>query len=192
LSAFIDTLKSIDSSILLAINGWHSPFWDNFMMYTSNRLVWIPLYLGLVYVLYRKFGKSFWLIVLFAIAAVAMSDQLASHLVKNLVMRYRPSHNLILAPKLHFVDNYMGGLYGFASSHASNTFAIAVFLFLLFPKDKLLTIAMFFWACLVCYSRMYLGVHYPSDIVGGMIIGSLSAWLCYTLWHKLSARLQLK
>lgn len=192
MSAFIDNLKSIDNSILLAINGAHTPFWDNFMMYASNRLVWIPLYLALVYLLFKKLGKSFWLAVLFAIAAVAISDQLASHLVKNLVMRYRPSHNLILSSKLHYVDNYMGGLYGFASSHASNTFAIAVFLYLLFPTDRILILGMFFWACLVCYSRMYLGVHYPSDIVGGMIIGTLSAALCYTLWRKLSTRLQLK
>jgi len=191
MSSFTDTLKSIDNAVLLFINGMHTPFLDSFMMVVSNRLIWIPLYLFLVYLIIRKYGKSSWLLIVFGILAVALSDQLASNLIKNLVMRYRPSHNLWLAPHLHFVADYMGGQYGFASSHAANTFALATFIMLIMPKYRNLTIALFCWALLVCYSRMYLGVHYPSDILGGMIVGGFSAWICYKLWQLVSKRLAL-
>ena len=192
MSSFIDTLKDIDNAILLFINGIHSPLIDNVMMGISNRFVWIPLYLFLGYLIVKKFGKNSWLPVLFAILAIAMSDQLTSHVVKNIVQRYRPSHNLILAPKLHLVGDYMGGLYGFASSHASNTFGLSVFIMLLMPEKRWLIISLFIWAVVVCYSRMYLGVHYPSDIIGGAIIGAFSAWLCYKLWQYTDKRLALK
>lgn len=167
----------------------HSPFWDSVMMGISNRVIWIPLYIFLAYLIIRRFGKSSWLIILFAILAVAMSDQAASHLVKNMVMRYRPSHNLILGPQLHIVNDYRGGMYGFASSHASNTFALATFILLLMPEKKLLVSLLFVWAVVVCYSRMYLGVHYPSDIVGGAIIGIICAWVSYKLYGIASKRI---
>jgi undecaprenyl-diphosphatase len=191
MSSFIDTLKSIDNAVLLFINGMHSPFFDGFMAVVSNRLIWIPLYILLAYLIIRKYGKSSWLVIIFGILAVALSDQLASNLLKNIVMRYRPSHNLTLAPQLHFVNGYMGGLYGFASSHAANTFALATFIMLIMPQQPKLAIALFCWALLVCYSRMYLGVHYPSDIAGGMIVGCLSAWICCKLWRLVSKRLAL-
>lgn len=151
-------------------------------MAISNRFIWIPLYIFLAYRIYKKHGKKSWLIVLFAIIAVALSDQLASHLVKNIFMRYRPSHNLILSSQLHFVDDYVGGLYGFASSHASNTFSLTIFFMLLMPKNYKLIAGLFCWAVIVCYSRMYLGVHYPSDIFGGALIGVMSACIAYRLY----------
>ncbi len=183
----IETLKSIDNAILLFINGLHSPFFDRFMMLMSNRFIWVPLYLALVFITYKKFGKKCFFVVLFAGLAVAMSDQLASHLVKNLVMRYRPSHNLILSPKLHIVDDYRGGLYGFASSHAANTFALAFFLSMVIPASRKLSIFLFCWASLVCYSRVYLGVHYPSDIAGGVVIGLFSASVMYMVYSRIPA-----
>jgi len=184
-----DTLKSIDNAILLFINGMHTPFLDGAMTIVSNRLTWIPLYVLLLWLVLKKFGKNAWLVMILCLAAVALSDQLASHLVKNFVMRYRPSHNSLLAPHLHLVGDYMGGLYGFASSHASNTFAVACFITFIMPQNKQLVTGLFFWACLVCYSRVYLGVHYPSDILGGAIIGFLSAWICYKIWVPVYKRL---
>jgi undecaprenyl-diphosphatase len=187
--SFLNKLKSLDNSILLFINSRHSQFWDGFMMDISNRFIWIPLYLFLAFLIYREFGKKSWIIILFAIIAVALSDQLASHLVKNIFMRYRPSHNLILSPQLHFVDDYKGGLYGFASSHASNTFSLTVFIMLLMPKNYKLIAGLFCWVVIVCYSRMYLGVHYPSDIIGGALIGILSAWISFRLCNRVQKRM---
>ena len=189
MESFLNKLKSLDNSILLFINSRHSQFWDGFMMDISNRFIWIPLYLFLAFLIYREFGKKSWIIILFAIIAVALSDQLASHLVKNIFMRYRPSHNLILSPQLHFVDDYKGGLYGFASSHASNTFSLTVFIMLLMPKNYKLIAGLFCWVVIVCYSRMYLGVHYPSDIIGGALIGILSAWISFRLCNRVQKRM---
>jgi undecaprenyl-diphosphatase len=191
MSSFLDTLKSIDNSILLFINGMHSPFWDNVMMGISNRFIWIPLYLFLIYLMIKKYGKNSWLVIGFALLAIGLSDQVASHLIKNMVMRYRPSYNLILAPHLHIVGDYLGGQYGFVSSHASNTFGLTDFIMLLMPQNRKLIFGLFCWAALVCYSRMYLGVHYPSDIVGGAIVGAVCAWVSYKLWAYTSMRLSL-
>lgn len=182
----IEALKNIDNAILLFINHHYSPFADELMIWVSNRFIWIPLYLVLVFLLYKEFGKGCWLVILCGIAAIALSDQLASGIVKNMVMRYRPSHNLVLSHQLHYVGDYTGGLYGFASSHASNTVALALYLTLLMPRKRTMIILLFCWAGLVCYSRMYLGVHYPSDIAGGAILGALSAWLMYKIYKRLS------
>ncbi len=183
----LDKLKNIDNALLLFINHHHTPFFDGFMMMMSNRFVWIPLYLGLALLAFRKYGWRSLLLIVCAGLAVAMSDQLASHLVKNLVKRYRPSHNLVLSQQLHYVNNYLGGLYGFASSHAANTVALALFLTLAMPRMPLLSVFLFCWVGLVCYSRMYLGVHYPSDIAGGAIIGAVSALVMSRVYNLIRA-----
>jgi undecaprenyl-diphosphatase len=187
----IEYLKQVDNAILLFINNLHSPLWDRIMMGISNRFIWIPFYLLLAYIIIKKYGKNSWLIIVFGIITVALSDQLASHLIKNIFLRYRPSHNLLLVPHLHIVDNYVGGQYGFVSSHAANTFGLTVFIVLLMPQNRKLIISLFCWTALVCYSRMYLGVHYPSDILGGALVGIISAWICYKLWLLTSKRLSL-
>jgi len=127
--------------------------------------------------------------VVFVIATIAISDQLASHLIKNLVMRYRPTHNLILSPHIHIVDNYRGGLYGFVSSHAANTTALTAFIIMLMPEKRILAWCLCFWVAVICYSRMYLGVHYPSDIAGGIIVGVFSAWVTNRLWRLVDKKL---
>ncbi len=170
---FIDTLKNIDNAILLWINSRHSDTLDTLMWNASGRYTWIPLYLVLAYFIIQKYGKRSWLPIVCTIIAVVLADQASNHLFKNIIMRYRPSHNLTLQGQLHYVNGYIGGLYGFASSHASNTTAFAVFIILLFRK-WLVTISLICWVLLVCYSRMYLGVHYPSDILGGMLIGIIT------------------
>lgn len=189
MSTLIETLKSIDNALLLFINGMHSPFCDNVMMGVSNRFIWIPLYVFVLFLFVKKFGKNSWLVILLAVATLAISDQLASHLIKNLVMRYRPSHNLLLGPKLHIVDNYRGGQYGFVSSHAANTLGFAIFTSLLFPEKRWLRIVLLCWVALICYSRMYLGVHYPSDIIGGALVGCFAAFVTNRIWVYVSKRL---
>lgn len=187
LISLIESLKSIDNAILLWINSRHTDLLDTIMWNASDRLTWIPLYVIMAYLIIRKYGKTSWLPIIFAILAVAMSDQCSNHLVKNVVLRYRPSHNLVLQSQLHYVKAYVGGLYGFASSHASNSMAFAFFIFMLFPK-RYIAVLMIFYVAIICYSRVYLGVHYPSDIAGGIVIGLLSGCISYTLYRFIDKR----
>jgi undecaprenyl-diphosphatase len=180
LASFIDTLKSIDNDILLFINGKNSPFWDTVMMAVSGTYTWIPLYALMAFFIIKEFGKKSWLPILFVALTIVLSDQASVHFAKEIFMRYRPSHNLIIGAKLHIVNDYMGGQYGFVSSHATNTSAFAVFMMFLLRK-RFISILLPCWVILVCYSRVYLGVHYPADILGGLILGSIIGFICYQL-----------
>ena len=147
------------------------------MWTVSQTKTWIPIYLMLVGLLVKKFRN--WKIVLLALlafaVAVGLSDFTCSGILKPLVCRLRPTHEPALDP-LHLVKGYTGGLYGFCSSHAANTMAVAL-LFSLLYKDNRATVSLMTWVALVCYSRMYLGAHYPSDIICGLLIGALWALL---------------
>lgn len=182
----LETLEHIDQDILLAVNGAHSPFLDQFFWIVSGRLVWLPLYLLLAFFIQREFGWKklgiFLVIVALTIAAVDISSV---HLFKEMFERYRPSHHAIIGPQLHlyqFEDGsiYKGGMYGFISSHASNFFAISGLVGLTlkkrYPQLIFFLIAI---SILVCYSRMYLGVHYLSDVLVGALWGFGLAWLSH-------------
>lgn len=184
----IESLKGIDTQILLWINGNHTDTLDTVMWNASGQFQWVPLYLIFAYFIIQKYGKQSWLPIVTVIFTIVIADQASNHLVKDVVMRYRPSHNLLIKDRLHFVNDYTGGLYGFASSHAANTSAFALFMILLFRK-WLVAIPMCLWVLLVCYSRMYLGVHYPSDIIGGMIIGMLDAYIMFRISQAIQEKL---
>ena len=175
-------LEKIDQSIVLAINGWHTPFLDEIMWIISSKLVWIPFYLFLIYLAAKKHTlKQTLFFTVLAILSVILSDVISTYCFKEVFLRYRPSHNLLLSDKLHFYENkpgefYRGGQYGFISSHAANFFAIAVFvgysLKNYYPKLLFTLISI---ASIVCFSRIYLGVHYLSDVFVGGIVGSTIA-----------------
>lgn len=183
----IEWLETIDQSIVLFINGLHTPWLDEVMWFVSGKWIWFPLYYGMLYYAYRTFGPVHCLyFVLTMLAIIAMSDMVSSQIIKKLVARVRPSHHLILGPKLHFYEQspgnfYQGGEFGFVSSHAANFFALAVFYGLslkaLFPRVIYVLLGI---ACLVAFSRIYLGVHYLSDVIGGAIVGSTIA---FAVWH---------
>jgi len=174
----LDIFKQIDQSFFLALNSCHSPFFDTLFWWISNRYIWIPLYLFMTYLIIRKYKKQSWIIILSAIILVIITDQTSVHLFKNVFMRYRPSHNLNLQELVHLVNGYRGGLYGFVSSHAANSFGIAIFTALIL-KNKWYWLSILLWAVLVSYSRIYLGVHYPADIASGAILGSTLAITIY-------------
>lgn len=179
-------LLEIDKRILLFLNGMHSPLMDEIMWFFSRVPVWIPLYVLLVVFIVLKFGKKSWLIIPIIALLIACSDQTSVHFFKNVFHRLRPSHEPSLEGLLHFVHNYHGGLYGFISSHASNTFALATFLSLLFRK-KWFSWTIFVWAGIVSYSRIYLGVHYPGDVVCGALWGVLLAIIFFALYRRLES-----
>ncbi len=181
LLSIIESLKSIDTSVLLWINSRHSDTYDTVMWNVSAKYTWVPLYVIFAWFIIQKYGKASWLPIVFTILAVVLGDQCSTHLAKNIVMRYRPSHNLTLQSQLHYINGYIGGMYGFVSSHATDTTAFALFMILLF-RQKIVTVSLICWVLLVCYSRMYLGVHYPSDILGGMILGLICSSLMFWLY----------
>jgi undecaprenyl-diphosphatase len=179
----IELIKHLDIQLFLIINGLHSPFFDNLMWVVSVRLTWIPLYLSVLYLFIVYFKKDAIWIILSVILCIVISDQIASGLLKELVKRLRPSHVESLKSVIHLVKGYEGGLYGFASSHAANSAGFAIITSLIF-KDKFYTVSLLLWTFLVSYSRIYLGVHYPIDILGGVVIGTSIALFCFWLIQK--------
>ena len=192
----LEQVLHIDTEILLAINGWHAPWADQLMWIISAKTTWIPLYLLLIGLLVWRYRKPAmtnvkWLqkvpacvVMIVAIGlAVGAADFIASGILKDLVARPRPSRVPELEGVLHLVNGYKSGQYGFVSSHAANTMAVAL-LFSLIWRNKIATVGLMLWVAANCYSRMYLGVHYPTDILGGLIVGSLVAVVGYWLLDR--------
>jgi undecaprenyl-diphosphatase len=151
------------------------------MWWISDPRFSIPLYVFIAFLLFKNYTiRTTLFLVLAAGLCVALSDLSAKHLFKEVFLRYRPSHHLELNQQLHFVNDYRGGTYGFVSSHASNMFAIGTFVWLTL-KSKIGKWSLFFivWAIIVCYSRVYLGVHYPSDVVVGGLLGIFISTIIY-------------
>lgn len=186
----IEYFESVDQQLFLYLNQFNTPFFDELMRWITHRFTWIPLYIYLSYIIYKNSNlKHLGIIVLFAVIVVTLSDQISVHLFKNVFMRYRPCHNTILQSKVHLI-NGCGGLYGFVSSHAANTFAIAIFLgTILHSFYHRALMYLIFWATLVSYSRIYAGVHYPADILFGALLGSVIAWFALIIYRKIHSKL---
>ncbi|MGH7493624.1 MAG: phosphatase PAP2 family protein [bacterium] len=182
----LETLQTIDTRLLLWINGSHTPLWDEIMWFASGKWSWVPFYLMLIAVLSWKFKKNAVPMILLIALLILMSDQLASGIFKPLVQRLRPSHEPGLGETLHIVNGYRGGLYGFMSSHAANSFALAFYLTLVAASQlKWLPFVLIPWALFVSISRVYLGVHYPSDVLAPVVFSLLIAWCVSYLYHQI-------
>lgn len=180
----LQLLNQWDTDLLLAINGWHNGYWDTFMYAFSGKWVWVPMYAALVYVLARNlpWRTTLWCLVGVALC-ITFADQVGASLIRPWAERLRPANpENPISDLVHIVNGYRGGRYGFPSCHAANTFGLAFYLMLV-VRRKALTGLLVAWALVTCYSRAYLGVHYPGDLLAGALLGLAGAALCYTLFR---------
>jgi undecaprenyl-diphosphatase len=173
-------IERYDQQLFLFLNSFHSPFFDALMFLISGIATWFPLYLAILIYLGFTYKRKFFVILIFIVLAVTLSDQL-SVLIKNLTMRPRPCYEPALEGLVHIVNGKCGGRFSFVSSHAANSFSVAL-LSLSFIRKRWYSISIIIWACVVGYSRIYLGVHYPGDVLCGSLVGILIGWSVYRLY----------
>ena len=187
----MEELIQFDKHLLLALNGSDSLFLDSLIMTLTTATTWIPLYLALFYVVLKSNVnlKDILLVMAAAGLCVVLAGAVDDEIVKPLVARWRPTHDPEIGDMIDTVNGYRGGNYGFFSAHAANTFSIAIFMSLLM-RQRLLTIFLVAWSLTNCYTRLYLGVHYPGDITVGLLWGGFVGWLVYRLYCRFTTPAQ--
>ena len=180
----METLSTIDSDLFLFLNGLHTDWLDEVMIAITQMWVWVPLYLLLIYWTVKQYGKRCWWIFLAVGIVVFCSDQLSAHVCKPLFQRLRPCYNADLQDLIYLPKGLAGGKYGFVSSHAANTFAVAAFLTPTLCKNRnWMGFVLYLWAFISSYSRIYLGFHYPGDIFCGAILGILVGLILWKVFQ---------
>ena len=180
----MERLSTIDTDLFLFLNGLHNAFWDRIMNLVTDMWVWFPLYILLVYWTVKQYGKHCWWVFLAIGVVVFCSDQLSSHVCKPLFQRLRPCYNTDLQGLIHLPKGMAGGRYGFVSSHAANTFTVAAFLTPALRNYRPWpSILLYWWAFLSSYSRIYIGYHYPGDILCGAILGILIGLILWKVFQ---------
>ena len=184
LMSLIETLIQGDTCVTLAINGLHCGYLDNFMMMYSGRFIWIPLYLSLFVVMIRNFPlKAVIINLLIAVVLITLCDQIVSNVIRPMIFRLRPANlENPISPFVHIVDGYRGGRYGFPSAHAANCWGAFFFVTYVFRRS-VLSYVLSLWALVMCWSRIYLGVHYVGDILSGMLVGLINSSIIYYLFQ---------
>jgi undecaprenyl-diphosphatase len=193
----MDTILELDKNLLIWINSFHADSLDPIMLVITKTAFWTPLYLLFIFLLFKKLEKDAWLAIAGAALTILLADGITAQIMKPLFQRLRPSQDPDIQNLLHLVTNsngkiYRGGLYGFASSHAANTFGTAMFMWLVFKDySKWIGLA-FLWAASMTYTRLYLGVHFPGDILVGGVVGILSGFAGHRLFVWLKRKREAK
>lgn len=183
----METLLQIDREVLLYFNSIHSPFWDNFFWVFTSTPIWIPFYMSIAFVFFKRLElKGVWSFIALVLVIV-LCDQISSSIFKELFERLRPSHEPTLEGIVNLVNGKRGGQFGFVSSHAANSFGLTMFTVLLFRKWYY-SLTVFIWASVNSYSRIYMGLHYPGDILGGLILGIMVAGFVYLIFKRFCFR----
>lgn len=179
------TLYAADKTLLMVFNGSHCPFVDRLAVTLTCGYMWIPLYIALLLLVINnhKTVVQISLVIGMALLTIVLSEGMADLIVKPLIARLRPIHDTLMQDRVQVVNNYRVEGYSFFSAHASNTMAVAVF-FSLLVKDRLFACTLITWALVNCWTRLYLGVHYPSDIIVGVVWGCVSGLFAYTIYNK--------
>ena len=185
----MNRLSTIDTDLFLFLNGLHVDWMDKFMVLITDMWAWFPLYLLLIYWITKQYGRRCWWVFLAVGVVVLCSDQLSAHVCKPIFQRLRPCFNADLQDLIHLPKGMAGGRYGFVSSHAANTFAIATFLTpVLRHYRPWPAIVLFLWATISSYSRIYIGYHYPGDIIAGAILGALVGLVLWKVFQKVQRK----
>ena len=185
----VEQLILWEQSLFLAINSAHTPYWDAFMYLLSSRWPWIVVGLGLViFIFAKKPIRESILLILMLVILITVADQISSGLIKPYFQRLRPSYHSLTADLVQSVYGYKAWGYGFISGHATNFMALAMFTSLAF-RNKLYTLVVFVLALTTAYSRVYLGVHFISDVIPGVCLGLLLGYLVYRLYRWLRIKL---
>ena len=185
----MDTLSTFDSKLFLYLNGLHVGWMDKVMVLLTDMWIWFPLYLLLIYWAVKQYGKRWWWVIAGVAFVVLCSDQLSSHVCKPYFQRLRPCFNPDFEGLIHLPKGLAGGRFSFTSSHAANTFAIAAFLTAALRKQRpWIGIVLYLWAFISSYSRIYIGFHYPGDIVCGAILGALVGMALWKLFQMVQKK----
>ena len=180
--SFLEQIVIWEKEVFLAINGSSSPFLDSVMWLFSGSIMWMPIAVFFLFTIVYKKKYTEWLPVLIAIGLVVLfCDSFSSGLCKPYFGRLRPTHHPLIKELVDTVYGYRGGKFGFISGHATNFFGFAMLTACIF-KNKTYTITIFIWAALIAYSRVYLGVHFISDVVAGAACGSIIGFLTYRIY----------
>ena len=183
----VDQLVALDHELFLYLNNLGTETWDGFWLFYTDKKHWIPFYAILAYLTYKRLDTKMFILTIIVIALmILVTDQVTNLFKKVLFMRLRPCHNADLIDHMRLVKSWCGGQFGYFSGHASNSMAVAVFAGLMLrDRYKYLIFMLLFWAALMGYSRIYIGVHFPLDVVSGFVFGALSGFTFYLLVYFL-------
>lgn len=189
----MNIITKLDTELFLFLNGLHVDWLDPVMTFISGKITWLPFYIVLLFLVIKNYKKQSILIIISIIILVICSDQISSGIFKPLFERARPCHNEAIRDLVYLPNGHCGGAYGFISSHACNCFAVAVFITHILRRHyRKIAWVMYIWAVLVAYSRIYMGVHYPGDVIVGAAVGVVVGVVISKIYDWISQRKMIR